>query len=308
MKLAIIGAGAVGQACLLATVLRGPASEIVVADRTRERAEGMVTDIQYGAALSPSVILRAGDYGDVRGAGLVMLTAGINEKTGGATDRGDTEGRLKLLAKNAEIFRDIVPRVAEAAPGCILLIVTDPPDALADIARQVAPGLRVLSTGTFLDSLRFRVHLARKLAVNPRAVEAMVLGEHGTSAVFLWSSARVGGLPILDALGERSHDEVREAVEREVREANITIIEGTGASQLGIGMVCARIVEIVARDEHAVLPIGAVSAEYGVTLSLPAVLGCAGVVRTITPKMTDQERASLRASADHIRRALDEAG
>ncbi len=94
MKIAIIGAGAVGQACLLATVLRGPASEIVVVDRTRERAEGMVTDIQYGAALSPAVALRAGDYEDARGAGLIMITSGVNEKAGGATDRGDQEGRL----------------------------------------------------------------------------------------------------------------------------------------------------------------------------------------------------------------------
>jgi len=308
MKLAIIGAGAVGQACLLATVLRGPASEIVVVDRTRERADGMVTDIQYGAALSPSVSLRAGDYGEVQDAGLVMVTAGINEKAGGATDRSDPEGRLKLLAKNAEIYRDIVPRVAKAAPEAILLVVTDPPDALADIARAVAPGMRVVSTGTFLDSLRFRVHLARKLEVNPRAVEALVLGEHGTSAVFLWSCARVGGLSIMDALGGRSHEQVREEVEREVREANITIIEGTGASQLGIGMVCARIAEIVARDERAVLPIGAFSPEYGVTLSLPAVLGRAGVVRTLTPNMTEQERAALRASAEHIREALEKAG
>ena len=308
MKVAIIGAGAVGQACLLATVLRGPASEIVVVDRTRERADGMVTDIQYGAALSPSVALRAGDYGEVRDAGLVMVTAGINEKTGGATDRSDPEGRLKLLAKNAEIYRDIIPRVAKAAPEAILLVVTDPPDALADIARAAAPTMRVVSTGTFLDSLRFRVHLARKLEVNPRAVEALVLGEHGTSAVFLWSCARVGGLSIMDALGGRSHEQVREEVEKEVREANITIIEGTGASQLGIGMVCARIAEIVARDERAVLPIGAFSPEYGVTLSLPAVLGRAGVVRTLTPNMSEQERAALRASADHIREALEKAG
>ncbi len=307
MKLAILGAGAVGQACLLATVMRGPVHEIVVVDRTRERADGMVTDIQYGAALSPPLTLRAGDYGDVRDAGLVMITAGVNEKAGGATDRSDAEGRLKLLAKNAKIYHDIIPRVAKAAPDAILLVVTDPPDALADVARKVAPDARVLSTGTFLDSLRFRVHLARKLEVSPRAVEALVLGEHGTSSVFLWSCARVGGLPIMDALGERSHDQVREAVEKEVREANITIIEGTGASQLGIGMVCARIAEIVARDERAVLPIGAFSREYGVTLSLPAVLGHAGVVRTLTPKMTDQERAALRASADHIRQALDKA-
>ncbi len=201
-----------------------------------------------------------------------------------------------------------MPRLAKAASDGIILVVTDPPDPLADIARGLAPGAQVLSTGTFLDSLRFRVHLARKLDVNPRAVEALVLGEHGTSSVFLWSSARVGGLSILDALGDRKHEDVRQEVEKEVREANISIIEGTGASQLGIGMVCARIAEIVARDERAVLPIGAFHAEYGVTLSLPAVLGRAGIARVLTPEMTGQERAALRDSAEHIRAALKRTG
>lgn len=308
MKLAIVGAGAVGQACLLATVLRGPATEIVVVDRTRERAEGMVTDIRYGAVLSPAVTLRAGGYPDIAGAGLVMLTSGINEKAGGATDRADPEGRLKLLAKNAEIYRDIVPRIAKAAPEAIILVVTDPPDPLADIARHLAPGVRVLSTGTLLDSLRFRVHLAARLAVNPRGVDALVLGEHGTSSVFLWSAARVGGLRVLDALGGRDVGALRQEVEQEVKQANISIIEGTGASQLGIGMVCARIAEVVARDEQAVVPIGAYSPEYGVTLSLPAVLGRVGILRIFKPEMTGPEQADLRASAEHIRAALDKAG
>src|SRR5215217_4561418 len=229
MKLAIIGAGAVAQACLLATVLRGPASEIIVVDRTRARAEGMVTDIQYGAVLSPAVTVRAGDYDAIRGANLVMLTAGVNEQAGGATDRNDPEGRLRLLSKNAAIYRDLVPRIASIVPDAVLLVVTDPPDALADIARGLAPKMRILSTGTFLDSLRLRVHLARKLDLHPRAVEALVLGEHGTSAVFLWSGARIGGLPVMEALGGDSYDRVREEGEKEVREADITIIAGTGA-------------------------------------------------------------------------------
>jgi L-lactate dehydrogenase len=308
MKFAIVGAGAVGQTCLLATVLRGAATEIVVVNRTRERAEGLVTDIRYGAVLSPAITLRAGDYPDIAGAGLVMVTSGINEKEGGATDRADPEGRLKLLAKNAVIYRDIIPRIAKAAPGAIVLVVADPPDALADIARPLAPGACVLSTGTFLDSLRFRVHLAAKLDANPRAIEALVLGEHGTSSVFLWSSARVGGLPILDALGGRKPDDMRREVETEVRQANITIIEGTGASQLGIGMVCARIAEAVARDERAVLPIGVFHPDYGVTLSLPSVLGRAGIVRVFKPEMTGQEQADMHASAEHIRAALQKAG
>ena len=92
-----------------------------------------------------------------------------------------------------------------------------------------------------------------------------------------------------------------------MREANIEIIEGTGASQLGIGMVCARIAEMVARDEHAVIPIGTYSEKYGVTLSLPSVVGRTGVVRVLTPEMTAEERRALDESAAHIRHALDHA-
>lgn len=302
MKVGIIGAGAVARACLLTTVMRGSATEIVVVDRTRRKAQGMVTDIRYGAVLSPAVTLRAGDYPDLAGAELVMLTVGVNEKAGGATDRSDPEGRLKLLAKNAGIFADVVPRIAEAAPDAVLLVVTDPPDALADIALTHAPRQKIVSAGTFLDSLRFRVHLAHKLGVHPDAVEAQVLGEHGTSAVFVWSAARVGGTPVLDLLDAATE---REAVEKEVREANIQIIEGTGASQLGIGMVCARIAEIMQRDERAVLPLGCHSDEYGVTLSLPSVLGRGGILRHIAPALSKDEAAALRRSADHIRQALE---
>jgi L-lactate dehydrogenase len=102
----------------------------------------------------------------------------------------------------------------------------------------------VLSTGTYLDSLRFQFHLAKRLNVSAASVEALVIGEHGTSEVFLWSEARVGGMPADQAIAGRDLAEVRQAVEQEVRYANITIIEGIGASQLGIGMVSARIAEI----------------------------------------------------------------
>lgn len=302
MKLGIIGAGTVGRACLLATVMRGAAHEIVVVNRSKKRAEGMVTDIRYGAVLSPAMRIMAGDYADLHGADLVMLTAGVNEKSGGATDRSDPQGRLKLLAKNAGIFRDIVPQIAEAAPQAVILVVTDPPDALADVARMAAPEQKIVSAGTFLDSLRFRVHLARKLDVHPGAIAAQVLGEHGTAAVFLWSGARLGGTPVLELLGGEA--DVRGAVEKEVREANIEIIEGTGASQLGIGMVCARLSEIMLRDERAMMPLGCYSEEYGVTLSLPAVLGRKGVLRRIRPPMSQEEASALQRSADHIRDAL----
>jgi L-lactate dehydrogenase len=109
MKIGIIGAGAVGSACLNALVARGCAREIVVVNRNRKKAEGVVTDVQYGAVLCPHVEIRAGDYSDLEAASLVMITAGANEKTGGATDRSDPAGRLRLLDTNVAVYKSIVP-------------------------------------------------------------------------------------------------------------------------------------------------------------------------------------------------------
>jgi len=253
MKVGVIGAGAVGSACLLSIVMRGSAREVVLVNRDRKRAQGVVTDVQYGAVLSPPIAVRDGDYSDLAGSSVVMITAGVNEKGGGATDRSDPVGRLRLLEANAAIFEEIVPKIHDSAPDALILVVTDPPDALADVVRMLGHE-RVLSTGTSLDTLRFRFHLGRRLNVSASDVEAQILGEHGVSSVFLWSSARVAGRNVLDLLGESSPPQtVREEVERDVRYANITVIEGIGASQYGIGMVSARLTEMILRDERAVI-------------------------------------------------------
>src|SRR6202050_448577 len=153
MKLGIIGTGNVGCAIALAAVTRGSAREIVLVNRTRRTAEAVATDIRYGVPLSPPGDIKDGDFDALAGAGVVMITSGVNEKSGGATDRNDPQGRLRLLDKNAAIYRDIVPRIMHAAPEAALLVVTDPPDPLADIARDAAARTRheahVLSAGTF---------------------------------------------------------------------------------------------------------------------------------------------------------------
>jgi L-lactate dehydrogenase len=307
MKVGVIGAGAVGSASLLSLVIRGLACEIVVIDRNRQRAQGVVADLQYGATLSPAVVLEAGDYPDLSDAVLVIITAGINEKAGGATDRSDPAGRLKLLKANAEVYRDIIPRVVAVAPRALILVVTDPPDPLATLARRLAGHGRILSSGTLLDTLRFRFHIARRLKVNPRSVAAQVVGEHGTSQVFLWSSARIAGMPVTAALGEGTEnvEEFRRHVEDEVRYANISIIEGTGASQLGIGMATARIGEALLRDEHLVMPVGSFNPAYGTTLSLPSVLGRNGVIRVLEPEMSEAEKQDLERSAARLREAVE---
>ena len=307
MKLGIIGTGNVGCATAIAAVARGSAREIVLVNRTRKTAEAVATDIRYGTPLFPKVDIRDGDYDALAGAGAVLITAGVNEKTGGAADRNDPQGRLKLLDKNAAIYRDIIPQIVRAAPKAVLVAVTDPPDPLADIAREAAGHDRVLSVGTFLDSLRFRVHLGKYFNVDPAHVEAQVIGDHGTSQVFLWSSSRIAGVPVTALLKERGEklDDVRAKLENDVRYANITIIEGHDASQYGIGIVSARIAEIVLRDERAVIPIGSYQRAMGVTLSLPSVVGRVGVISVLQPDLTAAERSGLEISAESLRSALE---
>ncbi len=311
MKIGIVGTGTVGCACAMAAVNRGSAREIVLVNRTRKTAEAVATDLRYGTPLTPKVEVTDGDYDALQGAAVVMITSGVNEKTGGATDRNDPQGRLRLLDKNAAIYRDIVPRIVRAAPEAVLLIVTDPPDPLADVARDAAKQARVdasvISAGTFLDSMRFRVHLGRHFGVDPAAVEAQVIGDHGTFAVFLWSSARVAGIPIEALLKQRGETvkDLREKVEKDVKYANITIIEGHDASQYGIGIVSARIAEMILRDERAVIPIGSLQKQFGVTLSLPSVVGRGGVIEVLQPELSEEEHEGLQKSANNLKAALE---
>jgi L-lactate dehydrogenase len=307
-------------------LLRGSCHEIVLVEKygkeCQRRAAGVAADLSHGAVLCPPTRIWAGSYQDLADAEVVAITAGINERTGQAIDRGDKRGRLLLLPVNAEIYREIIPILIQAAPKAVILVVTDPPDPLADIARKFVRKLKaknpVLSSGTFLDTLRFRWQLALRLNCHPSSVDALVLGEHGTSQVYVWSSARIGGESVLARVPKKkgAAKRFRSEVEQAVKYANINIIEGTGASQHGIGIVTARLVEAILRDEGLVAPIGVYQPEFRVTLSLPAIIGRGGVSRILKPELSAKERKGLKASAaaiaaslanlvrsDHVRRA-----
>lgn len=306
MKVGVIGVGAVGSAATMALLARGCAREIVLVDKNGPRAKGVALDMGYGLPLLPPVNLKAGGATDLSGAALLIITAGVNEAAGGATDRSDPSGRLRLLDRNASIYRELVPELVAAAPGATIMVVTDPPDPLAELTRSLAGHDRVFSTGTVLDSLRFRVHLSQVLGVGPNDVQAHVVGEHGTSAVLLWSSATVAGVPVLDILsrhGGPAADHVREDVESEIRYANINIIEGIGASQYGIGAVVGRLAEAVLHDEQALFTVAAHDSDRRVTLSLLSGLGADGVTRTYLPAMNEDERQALQRSAEILRQA-----
>jgi L-lactate dehydrogenase len=302
MKVGIIGAGNVGSSAAYAMALRGAASEIVLVDANAALAEAHAEDILHATPFAAPVRVGAGDVESLAGARVVVLTAGVGQKPG--------ETRLALLGRNADVFRAIIPDVRRVAPDALLVVATNPVDVMTDVATRISglPPERVIGSGTILDTARFRALLGDHLDVAPHSVHAYVLGEHGDSEVLAWTSVRVGGVA-LDAF-DRGHavtPAVRARVDEAVRRAAYRIIAGKGATYHGIGAGLARLVEVIRDDERAVVTVSIVTAECegvrDVALSLPRVVGAAGVLRTLDPELGDDERVALRHSADVLKEA-----
>jgi L-lactate dehydrogenase len=305
VKVGIVGAGMVGSAAANALVLRGAASEVVLVDQDRRRAIAQAEDILHATPFAYVTKVRAGDYGDLEGAGAVILAAGVGQRPG--------ESRLELLERNAAVFADVLSKVLAASPDAILLVATNPVDAMTQIATRIA-GLapaRVIGSGTILDTARFRALLGAYLQVSPKSVHAYVLGEHGDSEVLCWSVADVGGIPVEDLarqIGRPLDAASRGAIDQGVRRAASRIIEGKGATWYGIAGGLTRIVQSIGNDENSALTVSMVTEDVEgvgpVALSLPRLVGRTGVLRTLAPSLAAEEHAALRRSAAVTQDAL----
>jgi L-lactate dehydrogenase len=312
MKVGIVGCGMVGSASAFALVMRGVGREIVLVDLNRERAEAEANDIFHAVPFANPLTVRAGDYPDLAGARVVVVAGGVAQKPG--------ETRLHLLQRNAEVFRQIVPSVLRVAPEAVLLVVTNPVDIMTHLAARFAaafgvPHTRVLGSGTTLDTARFRALLGRHFDVDPHYVHAYAIGEHGDSEVLVWSAATIAGLDLGEFAkvhGRPLSELHREEVDENVRRAAYQIIAGKGATYYGIGSAVARVVDVMLHDQRAILTvcsrIEGVPGCEGVTLSLPQLVGGAGVLTTIPLPLDGAEREGLRRSAAVLREAIESLG
>lgn len=301
MKVGIIGAGMVGSAAAFACVMRGAASRIVLVDLDTARARAEAEDIAHAVPFGHTVQVDAGDYDDLKGAGIVILACGVSQQPG--------ETRLELLGRNAQVFRSVVGEVMRVCPDAILLIASNPVDIMTQITRDLSdlPASRVIGSGTILDTARFRWLLGRHLGIAPRSVHGYVLGEHGDSEVLAWSSARAGSASITSfsqQVGRPLTAETRAEIDTGVRRAAYTIIEGKGATWYGIGAGLARIVAAIASDEQAVLTVSCVSNVLGVktvACSIPRIVGAQGGSMELLPDLSPDETEALTASAQLLK-------
>jgi len=310
VKTGIVGSGFVGATAAYALVMRGVGRRVVLVDQNRARAEAEADDILHAVPFAHPLEVTAGDYADLAGCKVVIVSAGVGQKPG--------ETRLQLLGRNAQVFKQVIPNILQHAPEATLLIATNPVDVMTHLAARFAgdfgvPSSRVIGSGTTLDTARLRSLIGRHLNVDSQHIHAYVLGEHGDSEVIPWSLVTVGGIPLEEFCNAGQISicpDDYEAIDQRVRRAAYHIIEGKGATYYGIGSAIARIVEVILQDERSILtvstPMPDVAGVKEVTVSLPNLVGGEGILKTFFPNLSESETAALRGSARVVRSVIDE--
>ncbi|HSN73736.1 MAG TPA: L-lactate dehydrogenase [Anaerolineae bacterium] len=311
MKVGIVGSGNVGAGAANAMVLRGVAREIVLVDINTKRAQAEAEDILHAVPFSShAMVVRQGEYSDLDGCQVVVITAGVAQRPG--------ETRLQLLERNAKIFKGMIPQIVASAPEAILVVATNPVDIMTHLTAHYAaplgvPRRHVIGSGTTLDTARFRSILGRELDVDSEHVHGYVVGEHGDSEVLAWSMTTVGTVPLEDyaqARGIELSATLMQEVDDGVRRAAYRIIEGKGSTYYGIGAALARIVQAIVRDQRSLLtvsvPVETIGDVHDITFALPAIVGGDGIISVLPAPLNDEEEALLEASARTLRQALDE--
>ncbi len=300
-KAAVIGCGFVGASSAFAMMKTGIFSELVLLDANHKKAEGEAMDLAHGLPFSRPMEIYAGDYPDLAGCALIVITAGANQKPG--------ETRLELVQRNVAIFRSIIPQIVKYNREAVLLVVSNPVDILTWVAQKLSglPPRQVLGSGTVLDTARLKYLLSRHLEVDARSVHAVIIGEHGDSELAVWSGANISGVDLSHfcaLCGETEHRETMERIYRDVRDSAYEIIERKGATYYGIAAAVARIAQCIVRNEHSVLPVSTnLQGLYGVEdlcMSVPAVVGRDGVEKVLEIELSPEEREAFRQSAETL--------
>ncbi|HWD42007.1 MAG TPA: lactate/malate dehydrogenase family protein [Fimbriimonas sp.] len=301
MKVSIIGGGGrVGSDAAYALQFGGVVREIALVDMNGDMAAGEALDLRHGAALtSNQTFTSSSDYSVVENSDCVVITAGLRRKP--------DETRLELVNRNVSLFKGILESVkgVKLNDGATILVVSNPVDILTHLA--VDSGIvgenKVIGLGTVLDTCRFRSLLADHFKINSRDVKALILGEHGDSMVPILSSATVGGVPIASVPGY-SEEAVRGVFDF-TKKSGAEVIRLKGGAGRAVGVSIKEVVEALALDSEAVLPVS--SPQKGtlgisdISLSLPTVVGKKGVVKVLEPSVSLEEREGLHKSASSLK-------
>jgi malate dehydrogenase len=297
-KVTVVGAGNVGATTAQRIVEAGIA-DVVLIDIVEGLPQGKALDLAEAAPVvgHDAHIVGTNDYADSAGSDIVVVTSGLARQPGMSRD--------DLLAKNAGIVRSVVEQVVKHSPSCILIIVTNPLDAMCHVALAASgfPRERVIGMAGVLDSARFRTFIAMELGVSVQDTHAFVLGGHGDTMVPLPRYSTVAGIPITELL---SPERVQALVDRTANGgAEVVALLKTGSAYYAPAASTFEMVESILLDRKRVLPCAVyLQGEYGVDglfVGVPVVLGAGGLERVIEIKLSTDEQAAFDASAASVR-------
>lgn len=297
-KVVIIGCGNVGMSYAYALLnQKTNVQELVLIDLNQDKIEGEAMDLNHCLAFSPTLMnIKAGTYDDCKSAKIVVIAAGANQNPG--------ETRMDLIHKNASIFKNIVESVMNCGFDGIFLVATNPLDVMTYLTQKYSklPYQKVIGSGTSLDTARLHYMIGERLDVNPKNVEAYVIGEHGDSEFIPWSNASIAGQNINNFL----LDEELKEIEDNVRTAAYEIINKKGATYYGIGMCLVRITNAILNDENSILTVSSYDEKNNVYVGGPTIVGKEGAIKRIFVELNENETTKLQKSIDIIKSAIKE--
>lgn len=301
-KISIIGAGNVGATCAFSIAEKGYA-DIVLLDIIEGLPQGKGLDMLEATPIIDSdvEIMGTNDYKETANSDIVVITSGVARKPGMSRD--------DLVLTNRKIVREVTEKVVQHSPNCIIVVVSNPLDAMTQLTLHISkfPRNRVFGQSGILDSARFRTFIAQELNVSAKNVSTCVLGGHGDAMVPITRLCTVGGVPITEFLSE---EKINSLVERTVKGGGeIVNLLKTGSAFYAPATATAQMVNAIILDKKEILPCAAyLEGEYGingVVVGVPVKLGKNGIEQIIELKLTPEEGAALKKSANAVRELID---
>jgi L-lactate dehydrogenase len=307
-KITIVGAGAIGPTIAYALMLKELVSEIVLVNRDEVKGAAKASDLSHCGPLSGGIKVMHGDFEASAGSEVVVVTAGV------LADKNGT--RMDVLKNNIQIFKEIIPEAARNSPEAVIIIVTNPLDAMTYVAYKLSgfPAERVIGSGTLLDTMRLRQIIGSRFGIDSSAIEAEVIGEHGDSMLPLWSRVKIEGTSLeeyLNIRGKLLSSDIKREIAKETERAGWNIRLGNVHSCYGIAMSAVKIIECILGFSEEIVPVSTLlKGEYGISdvfLSVPVKLDKGGVRKVNILELDSNEKDQLSKSAEIVASYIEEA-
>ena len=303
-KICIIGAGMVGATSAFAIATHRIASELVIIDVNKEKAEGEAMDINHGLITMGSMNIHPGEYADVKDADIIVVAAGLGRKPG--------ETRLDLAAKNIGIAKDIAQNIMKHYNGGVIMVVSNPVDIITYVILKETglPANKVFGSGTVLDSARFRYMLSVKMGADIRNIHGFMAGEHGESQFAVWSSVHVSAMAMDSYCAKRGIVIDKDELVQDIVSSGAQVIKRKGVTNFAIAAIVAELCATIMGDRGSIFNVTSLLDNYygisDVCISVPCILGKDGVKEHLAYDFTDDEMVRLKASARSIRNFMDD--